>query len=140
MRVRRRLRCCSICCSSAGHRGRRQHGFTLLEVLLALAVIAVALVAVLRATGQQVIAADVIEEQTMAHWVASNVVTELRLRQPWPALGRSNGRTRMGQHDWFWEIEVTDTDVEGIRRLQASVFLDPARQQGVAELAAFVGR
>ncbi len=115
-------------------------GFTLLEVLIALAVVAVALLAITRAMGQQAIASDVLAEQTLAGWVASNALTEFQLNQAWPEPGRSAGRARLGKRDWYWEIQVSNTDVERIRRIDVRVFVDAAREQGVADLSGFAGR
>ena len=121
-------------------RRSEQTGFSLLEVLIALAVVAFAIVALTRAIGQHAAAGRTLTEQTFANWVLSNAVTEFKLTQPWPEVGSSRGRVNLGDTDWFWEIRVSDTDVERIRRIDAQVFLDPARNHGVASLIAFAGR
>jgi len=117
-----------------------QSGFSLLEVLIALAIVSFAVVALTRAIGQHALASQSITEQTFANWALSNVVTEFRLTQPWPDIGSTSGRVNLGRTDWFWEIRVSQTDVDRIRRIEAQVFVDPARDNGVASLIAFAGR
>ena len=58
---------------------KRAYGFTLVEVLVALAVVAIALLALTRAAGVQVATFDALRERTLAGWVAANVVAETRL-------------------------------------------------------------
>ncbi|MCY7315278.1 MAG: type II secretion system minor pseudopilin GspI [Rubrivivax sp.] len=65
----------------------REGGFTLLEVLVALAVTAIALAAGLRAAGVLVDNAERLSEVVAAQWCADNQLTELRLRRAFPGVG-----------------------------------------------------
>ncbi len=83
---------------------RTQRGFTLIEVLVALAVVALALGALARAASN---AAEVqldAERRTLALWVASNRLADLELAPV--SAGRSNGSARMGGIDWRWQVDV----------------------------------
>ncbi len=115
-------------------RAERQQGFTLLEVLVALLLLALALVALVRLAGLDARASAQLRDATLAQWVAANVLSETRLRQPFPAIGRSSGESRMGQQRWRWTLDVRSTDEPGIRRLDVDVVVagDVPRDAGVA--------
>jgi general secretion pathway protein I len=115
-------------------------GFTLLEVLVALAVIALALVAVVRTAGMGSAALAHQTDTTYATWVAANVVFDVREAGGSPALGRSEGSMRMGPRDWYWRVDVETTEDPALRRLDVTVFADPQRESPIAVLTGFAGR
>ncbi len=81
-------------------------GFTLLEVLIALAVVAIALLALSRAVATQVDTLAELEERTYALWVADNVLTRVRMDPAWRAPGRYAGREVMGPVEWTWALLI----------------------------------
>lgn len=117
----------------------RRRGFTLIEVLIALAVVALALLALTRAAIVQVRGFDGLQERTLAGWVAANTLAETRLPGTFPPTGRSEGRTRLGERDWRWTREVEATPDVDIRRIDIRVFLGEAREPS-ATLSGFAGR
>jgi general secretion pathway protein I len=100
--------------------GRRARGFTLIEVLVALAVIAVALGAVLRATGQIAAAHDRLVQQQIASWCAENAFAELRLAEPLPAPGERSLRCEQLGIGLDATLSVLPTPNPNFRRLQIS--------------------
>jgi general secretion pathway protein I len=113
-------------------------GFTLIEVLVALAIIALVLAGLMRAATLQVRDADALRERMLAGWVASNVLAQTRLATPFPATGRGDGRTQLGGRDWRWEREINSTQTAQIRRVDIRVFAGDA-QQPSASLSGFAG-
>ena len=69
---------------------RLRAGFTLLEVLVALAVVSIALAAGLRAAGVLTDNAERLSDVMAAQWCADNQLTELRLRRTFPGVGDSD--------------------------------------------------
>lgn len=118
----------------------RAHGFSLLEVLIALAVLALALFALSRSAAVAVQAAGHREEVLFAGAVAANVLTEIRLAEPTPALGRREGQQRQGRREFYWQATVADTDLPGIRRIDVAVFLDAQRRDSRVRLSGFAGQ
>jgi len=120
-------------------RARRPAGFTLLEVLIALAVLAIALTALVRAAGLSANDFNGLRERSLAGWIASNVITETRLTERSPEPGQREGKLRYGGRDWRWELTVQDTPQAGIRRLDARVYLGDERVSPSASLTGFSG-
>ncbi|MBN8728577.1 MAG: type II secretion system minor pseudopilin GspI [Xanthomonadales bacterium] len=100
---------------------RPSSGFTLLEVLIALAIVALALVALTRTAMVQVRDFDALRERTLASWVASNVLAETRLGAS-RMIGRSDGRVEFAGRPWRWTREIQATPNAEIRRVDIQVF------------------
>ena len=60
--------------------------------------------------------------RTLAGWVAANVLDETRITNPLPAVGKRDGRTRLGNRDWRLSLQVQATDDADMRRLDVQVF------------------
>jgi general secretion pathway protein I len=104
-------------------------GFTLLEVLVALLLMALALTALVRLSGLEARATAQLRDTTLAQWVAANALAEVRLREPLPAIGLRQGEASMGGRRWRWRMNIAATDEATIRRLDVDV-LAPDQRQG----------
>lgn len=98
---------------------KRSQGFTLLEVLVALAVLAIAMGAIIRIATQSVNTTGALRDQTFASWVAINKINELLLSpDPWPVEGGHKGNSEMANRTWFWETQfqkTLDVDLIGLK-------------------------
>ncbi len=119
---------------------KRQRGFTLLEVLVALAVLAIALAAAIKAVGSHVSNQTYLKERSFAHWVAMNKVAELRTSGQLPNEGDLNGAATMGGMEFRWDIKVTAFQGGDVRRLDVKVVPQAQPKQPLSSLIAFVGK
>ncbi len=117
-------------------RRRAPHGFTLIEVLIALAVVALALLALTRTAALEVRDFDMLRERTLAGWVAANVLAEARVSGALPPAGTSDGRVELGGRAWHWRREVSATADADIRRIDIRVYAGEATDP-VASLSGF---
>jgi len=102
---------------------RRAGGFTLVEILVALAVLAIALTATARSLGAAIDTTAALRDRTLARWVAEDRLAELELGKEWPALDVKEGDADMGGRAFHWRQETGVTPAPRMRRVEVSVFL-----------------
>ena len=116
----------------------RTSGFTLIEVLVALAIVAIALLAALRAAGQGANNALDLRTRLCAGWVAENLLAEHHARGDWLPLGVQGGSQRQGGIDFSWRQEAIATPNAAFRRVDVFVFAAPEQTHAAAHLVGFV--
>jgi general secretion pathway protein I len=108
-------------------------GFTLIEAMVALAIVALGMMAVNTQLNRYAATAAYIEQKTLASWIATNKVTELSVAGQWPEIGISDEDCDEGlefaSRQWHCSIKVSETPVPNLRRVDVSVSLasDPDR-------------
>jgi general secretion pathway protein I len=117
------------------------NGFTLLEVLVTVAVLAIALGAIIVGGANYAKSASYLRDKTLALWVAHNRLTEIELQPVWPDLGKSDDDVNLGDEDWTWHAEVVKTPDDNLRRVILKVQKkgDPGKTV-YAELNGFVSK
>jgi general secretion pathway protein I len=96
-------------------------GFTLIEVMVALAIVALSLTAVTAAMSQMIDAGNAMRDRTYASWIAQNRIAELRLLATTPDVGASNGEVEYANAEWAWRAVVSETGVDDLLRIDVSV-------------------
>jgi general secretion pathway protein I len=96
-------------------------GFTLLETLVALAILAIALAAVLRATGAATNHAGDMRIRLLADWVAQNRLALHAARGDWIQVGTANGEETEAGVRLLWKEEIINTPNPSFRRIEISV-------------------
>jgi general secretion pathway protein I len=116
----------------------RRNGFTLVEVLVALAIVSIALMSALRAAGQGTNNVGELRSRLLAGWVAENLLAEHRARADWLPPGIQRGTARQGGLDFAWREEVIDTPNASFRRVDVRVFATAEETHSLAHLAGFI--
>jgi general secretion pathway protein I len=118
---------------------QRGSGFTLLEVLVAVTVLALALTAIISGGSNAARAAASMRDKTLALWVAHNRLAEIELLPVWPQLGTSSDEVKLGGEDWTWHAEVIETADPTLHRVNIRVERKTdAQKYTYAELSSFV--
>lgn len=111
-------------------------GFTLVEAVVALGVFSIAVLALLRATGEQARSFARIEQASMARFVADNIMAEAMVDPTARQRGVANGEVILADQDWTWTRTVIPTDDPAILRVDVAVRLEGATLV-LAEATAF---
>lgn len=97
------------------------HGFTLIEVMVALAIAAISLAAATAAVSQMVDGAQSMQERTYASWIAQNRIVELRLANVVPEPDVTTSEVEFAGREWRLETIITETGVENLFRVDVRV-------------------
>ena len=115
-------------------------GFTLIEILVALTILAVALAAGMRSVAQSSDAATLLKHRTLALWVAQNRLAAAQLANPWPAPGINNGTALQASTQFVWRETVDGTPNPAFRKIEI-VVADPAEPDyALARLVGYLGQ
>ena len=107
---------------------RQQHGFTLLEVLVALVIVGTAMGASLRAIGSLARNSMDLRIAMMATWSAENRLTQIRLTREWPPLGQRSFDCPQGDLALRCEEDIVATPNPSFRRVQVTVVDNDGRK------------
>jgi len=122
-------------------------GFTLLEVMVAMAVLSIALGAIIQNIGATTSNIAHLKAKTFAHWVAMNRAAELQAMQLYPSVGTQDGSEEMGGHEWFWRETVAEAplaangvSIDNVRRVDIEVRADRNDKNPLTSLMTFIGK
>jgi general secretion pathway protein I len=114
-------------------------GFTILEVLIAMAILAVAGAAVVRSTAEHLTAVTVLRDITFSSWVAENRLVEIQLDSQWPPKNNKKGKSVMAGVEWFWRQEVETVTDKKMRKVTVHVMANEDDKDSVYQLTTFLG-
>lgn len=115
-------------------------GFTLIEVVVALAILGIGMLAVFKTIGDTVYNVDELRDRSLAEWIADNRITEIRVSGEMPSVEETAGEVEFAGRQWHWLTKVSQTQVKGLRRIDVSVRRDDDRENSsIVTLSGFVG-
>ncbi|GAB4118942.1 MAG: hypothetical protein Fur0026_08630 [Sideroxydans sp.] len=116
----------------------RQQGFTLLEVLVALAILAITMAAVSRTSSSSIHHAEALRTRIAADWVAQNRLALHQARGDWLPTGIQNGEEEQAGQIFPWREEIIATPNPTMRRIVVTVNAPDDRQHTLRELSGYL--
>jgi general secretion pathway protein I len=95
---------------------------TLLEVMVALFIVAVALGGAIKVMSGAAQNSSRLTSKTFANWVALNKLTDLKIKGEWPKVGEDKGTEEMAGQEWRWVQATIKTEDDNIKRIEMSVW------------------
>ncbi len=120
--------------------GSRQRGFTLLEVLVAMVIVGLGLMAVFGQMNQSLLATAALRDKTLASWVAVDRISELRINGEFPEVGQRRDEVELAGQRWSYTLKFSDVGVADFRRVDVSVAHGDQPDRVLIEVAGFLAR
>lgn len=117
---------------------RRQRGFTLLEMMVAMTILAVGMGAIIKASAGSARNASILRDKEVARWVALNKLTELQVLQEWSTSGKK-GEVNMLNATWYWSTRIQKVQDPDLRRIDVEVRSDPTTESYIYSITGFIG-
>jgi len=118
----------------------RARGFTLVEVLVALAIVAIALAAASRSVALSSTLATESKLRVLAEFVAGNLMSGYAARGEWPATGATEGTEQQAGVEFPWRVEVVSTPNPDLRRVEIRVLSPDGPSRELRRLVGVVAR
>ena len=107
---------------------------------MALTIIAISLGALLSTSGAQAGSVGYLKSKTLAHWVAVNELTQIRIAKEFPAVGDKKGSTEMAGTEWYWTRSTKKTEDKDALQITFTVYQDKAREKNLSALTGYANR
>lgn len=115
-------------------------GFSLIEVLAALIIVSLGMLGVIEAVSQTASNTSYLRDRTIAHWIAMNRLTEIRLEAQAPKVAKTSDEVEMAGRRWRWTANVTQSPLQSVRRIDITVRAAEAKEDSsLAALTGFYG-
>jgi len=126
--------------SKRDNKHKKVKGFTLIEVMLAMAIFAIAGVALVSSTSTHFKNLSLFENKMLANWVASNQLVEISLANKWPLQNNKKGKEELAGREWFWIQKVAKTNDEDMSQVTIEVRLDEDDKSSLTSLTTYIAK
>jgi general secretion pathway protein I len=118
----------------------KRSGFTLLELLVAMAIFATAGMAIMQASSAHIRSLSQLDDLTIASYVANNQMQLAMLDPAWPGKEKSQGEIDMANRSWVWRQQVSKLTDDDLRLIQISVSLADTPDDVLYQLQSYKGK
>ncbi|MDH3510558.1 MAG: type II secretion system minor pseudopilin GspI [Gammaproteobacteria bacterium] len=120
------------------HLHAASRGFTLLEVLVALVIVSLGMIAVFSQLNQMLMASSRLRDKTLAHWIAVDQITELQAINAYPKVGERRDELNMARATWSYTVKTSQIGDLAMRRVDVTVAFSDSPDQILAEVSGFL--
>lgn len=117
---------------------KKQMGMTLIEVMIALAIFAVAALSIVNTAGEHIRSLSYLEQKNIALWVANNHLTQLHLDKKLPALGTKTGKLEYAGTTWYWKQLTVKTLDPKFRSVSIDILNEEKSEYSLAQLTTYM--
>ena len=117
---------------------KKTSGFTLIEVMIAMAIAVLGLAAVGSSVSQMVDAGNTMRQRTYASWIAQNKIVELRLTNVTPDISETSGEIDYANREWSWRTTISETGIDKLYRVDVRVGL-AGGDENIRTVSGFIG-
>jgi len=114
-------------------------GFTLLEVLVAMAILSLGMIAVFSGMSQSLSVTTRLRDKTLANWIATNRITELQVTGEYPKAGNQRDQVEMAHMEWVYDMKITNIPQIEMRRIDITVSFADSPDDILATMIGFIG-
>jgi len=107
---------------------KNNQGFTLIEVLIALTILAISLTAISHATNMNITNSKRLHDLTIANWVMSDALSAMELGVIKAPTGEIKQRTTMADDKFEWQANINPSQIDGLNKLKLTVEISPGYQ------------
>ncbi len=119
---------------------KKNLGFTFIEVMLAMAIFAIAGVALVSTSDTHFRNLSHLETKMMANWIASNQLVEASLVKKWPLKNNKKGKVELAGRDWFWIQKIAKTNDQNMSAVTIEVRLDETEKSSISFLTTYLAK
>jgi len=117
----------------------RTKGFTIIEVMVALAILAIGVSALVASSGASAFRAGVLRDKEVGRWVASNHLTLMQVSPDWPSTGTKNTEVEMAGTTWYVRTKTQKVADPDLRRLDVEARRERDADGYIYKVVGFVG-
>lgn len=118
----------------------KRNGFTLLELLVAMAIFATAGMAIMQASSAHIRSLSQLDELTIASYIADNQMQLALLDDEWPGKAKSQGEVAMANRNWVWQQQLSKLTDDNLRLVTITVSLAEEPDQVLYQLQSYKGK
>lgn len=119
--------------------GHTCDGFTLLEVLVAMAILSLGMIAVFSGMNQSLSATTRLRDKTLASWIATDQITEMQVTGEYPDAGNRRDQVEMAHLEWVYEMKISKIPQIEMRRIDITVSFADSPEDILATVIGFIG-